>query len=628
MERKLAAILAADVVGYSALMEADEAGTFDRLRAGRNELFEPEIKKHHGRIFKLMGDGLLAEFGSIVDAVECAVTLQRGMVERNANVPESKRMEVRIGINLGEVIVEDEDRYGEGVNVAARLQQLADPGSIWVSGKVSREVAKKLAFSFEPMGEQRMKNIAEPIACYRVSLQLPAPAQFDRSVPIRAGSPDKTAIAILPFNNMSGDPEQEYFSDGITEDVITDLSKISGLHVVARNTVFTYKGKPINVQQAAQELGVRFVLEGSVRKVGSRIRVTGQLIDSKDGSHVWADRYDRELTDIFAIQDEITHAIVDQLKVKLLPEEKKALAATPTENVEAYTYYLRGRQFSHMCSKSYVLLARRMFTKAVELDPHYARAYAGIADCDSILHSWHHHADVSIDAILTTSAKALALDPDLAEAHASHGLALQFGGRHEEAIAEFEHALALDPNLYEANYFYARFFFEQGNFERAAEFFERAAQIRFDDYRSPVLLTAVYRSLGRQEDRQRSARLGLERAERELNLHPENSGPAQLGALALAHLGERDRAKDWAARTLAIDPDDLLAQYNIACVYSQLGDLDLAIDLLEKVLPHRSPEQILWFKNDSDLDPIRSHPRYQILLESIEAQRQGPRHDK
>ncbi len=621
MERKLAAILAADVVGYSALMEADEAGTFDRLRAGRTELFEPEINKHHGRIFKLMGDGLLAEFGSVVDAVECAVTLQRGMAERNASVPESKRIEVRIGINLGEVIVEGEDRYGEGVNVAARLQQLADPGGVCVSGKVSKEVEKKLAFGFEPMGEQRIKNIAEPIACFRVILQPAPPTQADRSLPTPLKLPNRATIAVLPFSNMSGDLEQEYFSDGITEDIITDLSKISGLHVVARNTVFTYKSKPIKVQQAAQELGVRFVLEGSVRKAGSRVRVTGQLIDCKDGSHVWADRYDRELTDIFAIQDEITHAIVDQLKVKLLPEEKKAIETAPTENVEAYTYYLRGRQFSHMCSMSYVLLARRMFTKATELDPHYARAYAGIADCDSILHSWHQNADVSIDGILAMSAKALALDPELAEAHASRGLALQWGGHHEEAIAEFEHALALDPNLYEANYFYARFFFEQGDFEKAAKLFERAAQIRSDDYRSPVLLTAVYRSLGRQADRERSARLGLERAERELNLHPENSGPAQLGALALAHLGERDRAREWAARTLAIDPDDLLAQYNIACVYSQLGDLDLAIDLLEKVLPDRSSKQILWFKNDSDLDPIRSHPRYQKLLETIGDQR-------
>jgi adenylate cyclase len=295
MERKLAAILAADVVGYSALMAVDEAGTFARLRADRRELFGPEIKKHHGRIFKLMGDGLLAEFGSVVDAVECAVTLQRGMAERNASVPESKHIEVRIGINLGEVIVEGEDRYGDGVNVAARLQQLAEPGGICVSGKVSKEVEKKLAFGFEPMGEHQMKNIAEPIACYRVILQSSPPSKLEW--PVAPKSPNKATIAVLPFINMSGDPEQEYFSDGITEDIITDLSKISGLHVAARNTVFTYKSKPIKVQQAAQELGVRFVLEGSVRKAGSRVRVTGQLIDSKDGGHVWADRYDRELTD-------------------------------------------------------------------------------------------------------------------------------------------------------------------------------------------------------------------------------------------------------------------------------------------------------------------------------------------
>src|SRR5689334_15214582 len=402
MERKLVAILAADVVGYSALMEADETGTFDRLRTDRRELFEPEIKKHHGRIFKLMGDGLLAEFGSVVDAVECAVTLQRGMAERNETITESSRIEIRIGINLGEVIVEGKDRYGEGVNVAARLQQLADPGGICVSGKVSKEVEKKLALGFEPMGEQCMKNIAEPIACYRVILESSQPARPELLMPTRA--PNKKAIAVLPFINMSGDPEQEYFSDGITEDIITELSKISGLHVAARNTVFTYKSKPIKVQQVAQELGVRFVLEGSVRKAGSRVRVTGQLIDSKDGGHVWADRYDRELTDIFAIQDDITHTIVDQLKVKLLPEEKEAIELAPTENVEAYTYYLRGREFFHRGSKSYYRLARRMFAMAIELDPLYARAYAGTADCDSFLFL-DYSEEVSLEGILANAAR-------------------------------------------------------------------------------------------------------------------------------------------------------------------------------------------------------------------------------
>src|SRR5438552_10606577 len=254
---------------------------------------------------------------------------------------------------------------------------------------------------------------------------------------------------------MSGDPEQEYFSDGITEDIITDLSKVSGLFVVARNTAFTYKGKPVRVQQVGQELGVAFILEGSVRKAASRVRVTGQLISSKDGGHVWADRYDRDLTDIFANQDEITHAIVEQLKVKLLPQEKKSIGQAPTDNVEAYTYYLRGRQFLHRHSKSYYQLARRMFVKAVELDPLYARAYAGIADCDSSLYL-HCRVDVGIDSLLATTAKALALDNKRAEAHASRGVALSAAGRDEEAEKEFEQAIALDPNSFETHYIYAR----------------------------------------------------------------------------------------------------------------------------------------------------------------------------
>ncbi|TIS60952.1 MAG: adenylate/guanylate cyclase domain-containing protein, partial [Mesorhizobium sp.] len=257
MERKLAAILAIDVVGYSALMEADEAGTFDRLKRGRQELFEPEIATRHGRIFKLMGDGLLAEFGSVMDAVECAVTLQRGMAERNASVAEDQRFEVRIGINLGEVIVEGDDRYGEGVNVASRLQQLAEPGGICVSEKVSKEVRQKLAFAFEPMGEHRVKNIAEPIYCYRVNLQLPRAAPVGRLASLEL--PDRPSIAVLPFTNMSNDPEQETFVDGLTEDLITDLSRCAGLFVIARNSTFAYKGRPVDVRLAARDLGVRYV---------------------------------------------------------------------------------------------------------------------------------------------------------------------------------------------------------------------------------------------------------------------------------------------------------------------------------------------------------------------------------
>jgi adenylate cyclase len=415
---------------------------------------------------------------------------------------------------------------------------------------------------------------------------------------------------------MSGDPEQEYFSDGITEDIITDLSKVSGLFVVARNTAFTYKGKPVKVQQVGQELGVAFILEGSVRKAGSRVRVTGQLINSKDGGHVWADRYDRDLTDIFAIQDDITHAIVEQLKVKLLPQEKKSIGQTPTDSVEAYTYYLRGRQFLHRHSKSYYQLARRMFAKAVELDPLYARAYAGIADCDSFLFL-HYNVNVAIDSILATSAKALALEDGLAEAHASRGLALSLGQRYDEAMAEFEQSIALDPTSFEAHYFYARACFAQGKLERAAALFERAAEIKPDDYQSLCLLIHIYRSLGRDQDKVAAAQRGIERAEKELTVHPENPRPAYLGAAALVGIGETERAREWVSRALAIDPDDVLTQYNVACVYSLVGEIEPAFDLLERLLPHANHETKAWIKHDSDFDPLRNHPRYQKVLELI-----------
>ena len=435
--------------------------------------------------------------------------------------------------------------------------------------------------------------------------------------PAQPAGADRPSVVVLPFNNMSGDPEQEYFSDGITEDIITDLSKVSGLFVVARNTAFTYKGRAVKVQEVSQALGVSFVLEGSVRKAGSRVRVTGQLINGKDGGHVWADRFDRDLTDIFTIQDEITHAIVEQLKVKLLPQEKKSIAQAPTENIEAYTYYLRGRQFLHRHSKSYYQLARRMFSKAVELDPTYARAYAGIADCDSFLFL-HYQEGVAVDSILATSAQALALDANVAEAHASRGLALSLAQRYEEAMAEFERAIQLDPNSFEAHYFYGRACFAQNRLKQAAALFERAGELKPDDYQSVAFLTMIYRSIGRNAEIEAAARKALERAERELTLHPENPRPAYSGANCLVTLGERDRAMEWLSRALAIDPDDILTQYNVACVYAKLGDFDRAFDLLERLLPHANHETKAWTKVDSDFDELRSLPRYEKVLELIQ----------
>ncbi|CAN7728127.1 TPR end-of-group domain-containing protein [Mesorhizobium sp. LjNodule214] len=620
MERRLTAILAADVVGYSRLMGLDEAGTLSALKTHRREMADGKIAEHQGRIVKLTGDGMLVEFPSVVNAVACAADIQRRMRERNVDVPEDRRIEFRIGVHLGDIIFEDNDIYGDGVNIAARIESIAKPGGVAVSGSVRDNVGNRLDLSFEDTGEQTLKNIDRPVRVYNVDLfaGVPPPCVANGAAsPKPAPAKEKPSIAVLPFNNMSGDPEQEYFSDGITEDIITDLSKISGLFVVGRNTVFTYKGKSVKLQQAAQELGVKFLLEGSVRKAGQRVRITGQLIDGATGGHLWADRYDRDLTDIFAIQDEITNTIVDQLKVKLLPEESEAIAQVPTENVEAYTNYLRGREFFHTRTKGSLQLARRLFSRATDLDPNYARAYAGIADCDSVLHAWHG-AEISLESLFSTCAKALALDPNLAEVHASHGLALSTNGRHAEAVAEFERVIALDANSYEGHYFYARHSFAEGDFEKAVELYDRCAEINPDDYRSPLLVMNALHSLGRRDEEARLAEVGLERAERALKLHPENSDPAQLGAIALIALGQHDRAKEWADRALAIDPDDNNAMYNIACVYSLLGEADHAIDLLEPYLRLVGDHMKSWFKNDSDFDPIRSHPRYKDLLKLIE----------
>ena len=611
MERRLSAILAADVVGYSRMMGANEAGTLEALKAARAKVVDARIATHQGRLVKLTGDGMLVEFPSVVSAVACAAEVQRAMRDRNAAVPRDERIEFRIGVSLGDVMVEGDDIYGDGVNIAARLERLSKPGGIAISQTVRDHVGNRLDLTFEDCGEKKLKNIEKPVRVYSISLNPDAAMKHEERAQDR-----RPSVAVLPFTNMSGDPEQEYFSDGITEDIITDLSKISSLFVVARNTAFTYKGKPRNVQQVGQELGVQFLLEGSVRKAGLRVRVTGQLVSTEDGDHVWAERFDRDLTDIFSIQDEITHAIVEQLKVKLLPQERNSIEQTPTDNVEAYTYYLRGRQFLHRHSKSYYHLARRMFAKAIELDPRYARAYAGIADCDSFL-LLHYHVDVPLGSILANTDKALALDNRLAEAHASRGLALSVEKRFEESVTEFEQATALDRNSFEAHYLYARASFAQGNFERAATLFERAAEISPDDYQSLILLIQTYRSLGRDEAKNSAARRGVERAERELILHPEDPRPAYLGIAALIEMGENDRAREWIARALVIGSEDPLTQYNVACGYAKLGETEQALDLLERMLPNVGEEIRMWIKHDSDFAGVHDQPRFQKLLKSI-----------
>ena len=372
--RRLAAILAADVVGYSRLMGADEAGTLARLRAHRKELIEPSIAACGGRTIKLMGDGALVEFASVVDAVQCAVDIQAGMAGRNAEVPEVRRIAFRIGINFGDVIIEDDDLYGDGVNIAARLEGLAAPGGICISGKVHDEILGKLELGFEDQGEQPVKNIARPVRVYRVVAGSAAAADGRQaSLPSAPLSlPDKPSIVVLALQNMSADPEQDYFADGIAEDIITDLSKVSGLLVIARNSAFAYKGRAADLRQVCRELGVRHALEGSVRKAGNRVRITTQLIDGTTGGHVWAERYDRELTDIFDVQDEVTREIVAALKVRLTPDERRRVASRGTDDIEAYDWYLRGRELVIRHTRDQVAEGRPLLERAIALDPGFA----------------------------------------------------------------------------------------------------------------------------------------------------------------------------------------------------------------------------------------------------------------
>src|SRR3989441_4376795 len=428
IERKLAAILSADVKGYGRLMGEDEVATIRTLTAYQ-EAMTTFIQQHRGRVVDASGDNLLAEFASVVDAVRCAVEIQRELKTKNADLPAPQRMEFRIGINVGDVIVEGERIYGDGVNIAARLEGLAEAGGICISGIVYDQVETKLALGYEYLGGQTVKNIAKPVQVYRVQMEVGA------STPTVS---DKPSIAVLPFVNMSRDPEQGYFSDGITEDLITDLSKLSGLFVISRNSVFLYKGKAVKPEQVSQELGVRYVLEGSVRKAGSRVRITAQLIDATTGHHLWAERYDRDLQDIFAVQDEVTQQIVAALKVRLTDSEQSHWGRTPTINLAAYDYYLRGLECYGRRTQEATAQARQMFERAIDLDPPFAAAYAFLdrTYLMELIYQWHPDPQTQ-EQLFVLGQKAVALDETQPVAHGTLGLAYLGKKRRRQHGAHF-----------------------------------------------------------------------------------------------------------------------------------------------------------------------------------------------
>ena len=471
-ERRLAAILAADVAGYSRLMGVDEEGTLAALKACRHELIDPKIAEHRGRIAKTTGDGALVEFASAVDATRCAMEIQRAMDERNAEVAEDRRIEFRIGINVGDIIIDEGDIYGDGVNIAARVETLARPGAICLSDNAYQQIKGKLSLDVSDMGEQQLKNIALPVRVYSIRLD---------GTPARAALalPDKPSIAVLPFQNMSGDPEQDYFADGIVEDIITALSRFRNLFVIARNSSFTYKGRAVDVKQVSRELGVRYVLEGSVRKATNRVRITGQLIDATTGAHLWADRFDGTLEDVFDLQDQVTVSVVSAIAPKLEQVEIERANRKPTESLDAYDYFLRATASLHQGTKEAVGEALRLFYQAIELDPEFSSAYGMAAWCYVVrkTNGWMRDLVQEVAETTRLARRATELGRDDAVALCWGGYALAYVADVDDGLAFIDRALSLNPNLAAAwNYSgWARIFL--GEHQSAIDRFERALRL-------------------------------------------------------------------------------------------------------------------------------------------------------
>ena len=543
--RRLAAILAADVAGYSRLMGADEEGTLAELKAIRRELSDPKVREHRGRIVKTTGDGLLIEFSSVVDAVRCAVEVQHAMAERNVDVPPDRRIELRMGINLGDIIKDGRDIFADGVNVAARLEALAEPGGICVSRVVRDQVRDKLAFSFEDMGEQQVKNIARPVHVYRVLIDKPASAKA--LLPL----PDKPSIAVLPFQNMTGDAEQDYFVDGVVEEIITAISRLPWLFVIARNSSFTYKGRAVDVKQVARELGVRYVLEGSVRKGGNKVRITGQLIDAASGAHIWADRFDGALDDIFELQDQVASGVVGAIEPKLRSAEIERAIRKPTENLGAYDLYLRALAQYWKWTPDGWSEAVDLLRRALDIDPSYATAAGLFAWCRVVeqtrrLVSAQERDEASRFARLAVEKGNE--DPD-ALWMGGWGM-LMLAGEHAAGMSAMERSLALNPNSALASCFFGWAQSYRHQSQRAIEALERARRLSPLDPQPWVFyggLAHAHFAAGRWGE-------AIEWADRALHAQPRMTAVVGVKAAACSHLGRVEEARACVSRYLELRP--------------------------------------------------------------------------
>jgi adenylate cyclase len=608
-ERSIATILFTDIVGSTE--RAAELG--DRgwrgLLERHHDLVRRALQRFSGDEISTAGDSFLALFDGAERAILCACAIRDNVREIG--------LEIRCGLHMGEVEREaGGDVGGIAVHVGARVLAQAEAGEVLVTSGV-QEAALGSGFGFEDRGQHELKGVPGRWTLYAITnMPTESSESLRDSVVLHSSAPKaktEKSIAVLAFANMSADPENEFFSDGVSEELINRLTKLPQLRVSSRTSSFSFKNKNLNARTIAEELGVKTILEGSVRRAENRIRITAQLIDTTSDSHLWSETYDRELEDIFAVQDEIAQNIVDALQITLSPKVKRVIERMPSTNVEAYDCYLRGLGFFYQYLHTNLNLAEEMFSKAVEIDPEYAPAYAGIAMCAVHIYQWHDKNERHVERADAASLRAVELDPELAEAHASRGVVLALKGCHDEAEKEFETAISIDATLFEAYYFYARTAFTQGKLEKAARLYEQASEARPDDYQAPLLVVQVYISLGMEREAREAVERGFKIAEKHVKLNPNDRRALELGAGALVRMGQMERGLEWLERARALGPHDV---YNIACTYAVAGEVDKALDCLEGLI---AEDQVFraWLENDSDFDAMRTHPRFEALMERL-----------
>jgi adenylate cyclase len=572
--RKLAVILAADAVGYSRLMAVDEEGTLAILNA-RRQVIDELIARHHGRIFTTAGDSVMAEFASAVEAVRCAAAIQQETERANADLPEPRRMLFRVGVNLGDVMVGGDNLFGDGVNVAARLEGMAAPGAICISAAVYDQIRNKVDLSFDDLGERVLKNIGYPVRVF--ALRHDASDEFRPPLerPPQRRPSALPSIAVLPFTNMGGDPEYDYFADGLTEDLITELSRFQELRVIARNSVMTYKGKAVRVQEVGHDLGVRYVLEGSVRRAGARIRITAQLIEAASGHHLWAERFDRDLADIFDVQDEVTSRIVVTLAGRLQESEHRRARSVETENLEAYDCVLRGRELWYRFSPEANREARRLYEKAIELDPDYARAYGSLAWTYLTEHDegWGNPEDQPLERAFEFARRGVMVNPASHSNHLALGQVCLAKGLHDEALEALQTAIALNPNDADSYVLLGETLSYAGRPDEAIELIEKAQSL------NPALprwyawfLGFAYYVARRYEDAVAALRKG----------RPPAAMTYRWLAVAYGQLGRESEAKAAAEEYLRRTPDFSLATHLERIPFQRAEDLEHYIEGLRK----------------------------------------------